>query len=146
METSSKGWLKERFIFAVNGNLFLDMGQHNACSDALGIDEMFSQTTNGTNLSLSGPSMEHLEGSGIVPNENAEWWALSAGRMPLTMKTLLFGSNSQEMDSPTPFEHGLSATTTTQTYVYYFRWTIRLALYKGVLWGAWSLLLVRRTF
>ena len=46
------------------------MGEHNACSGALGIDEIFE--ANGGALSTVGPFDGTAGGSGISPNDDAE--------------------------------------------------------------------------
>ena len=107
-----------------------NMGDHNACSGALGIDEIFEP--NGDNLSYVGPFDGTAGGSGIAPNENAE---------PLGIECWADGpdaSGNEDASVWFKFTGDGESYTISHTYcdddntVWWFGWDSQMALYKGV--------------
>ena len=107
-----------------------NMGQHNACSDALGIDEIFEP--NGANLSVVGPFDGTPEGSGIVPNENAELLGIECWADGPD------GSGNEDASVWFKFTGDGQSYTISHTFcdddnaVWWFGWDSQMALYKGV--------------
>lgn len=102
-----------------------NMGEHNACSGALGIDDIFEPS--GAGLSFVGPFDNTPEGSGIVPNPNAE-----------TLGTECWEDGPTEDGSVWfKFTGDGNSYTITHTYcdddnlAYMFAWDSQMALYTG---------------
>ena len=112
--------------FCVSVTETTNMGGHNACSAALGIDEIFEP--NGDDLSYVGPFDGTSGGSGIVPNENAE---------PLGIDCWEDGPN-EDASVWFKFTGDGESYTISHTFcdedniVWWFGWDSQMALYKGV--------------
>ena len=107
-----------------------NMGDHNDCIGALGIDEIFEP--NGNNLSVVGPFDGTPNGSGIGPNENAETLGIECWQDGPS------GAGNEDASVWFKFTGDGESYTISHTFcdeenlVWWFGWDSQMALYKGV--------------
>ena len=103
-----------------------NMGGHNACADALGIDEIFE--ANGADLSVVGPFDGTPGGSGIEPNDNAETLGIECWEDGPNEDASVWFKFTGDGESYT-----ISHTFCDEdNLVWWFGWDSQMALYKGV--------------
>ena len=107
-----------------------NMGEHNDCSDALSIDDIFEP--NGNSLSVVGPFDGTASGSDVGPNENAETLGIECWQDGSN------GAGNEDASVWFKFVGDGESYTISHTFcdednlVWWFGWDSQMALYKGV--------------
>ena len=112
--------------FCISVTETTNMGEHNACSGALGIDEIFE--ANGGALSTVGPFDGTAGGSGISPNDDAETLGIECWEDGPTEDASVWFKFTGDGESYT-ISHTFCDV---DNIVWWFGWDSQMALYKGV--------------